>query len=39
VASAYGESFVKIDYLLIVNGTVAQAVLVASSRFSAPSGG
>ena len=38
-ASVCGESFVKIDYLVAVNGPVAQAVLEASSRFSARSGG
>ena len=31
--------FVKFDYLLIVNDTVVQAVLVASSRFSIKTGG
>jgi hypothetical protein len=31
--------FVKIDYVWIVNDTVVQAVLVASSRFSIKTGG
>jgi hypothetical protein len=30
---------VKIDYLVVVNDTAAQAVLEASSRFSATTGG
>jgi hypothetical protein len=38
-ASLLPERFVKIDYVLAVNDTVAQAVLVASSRFSTRSGG
>jgi hypothetical protein len=36
---AAATCFVKIDYVFVVNDTVAQAVLEASSRFSIKTGG
>ena len=38
-AGRRANRFVKFDYLLIVNDTVVQSVLVASSRFSIKTGG